>query len=160
LGCHTWFYRKVERTYEEARDIWLNWNQRNIKRWEEITHDPEDEFRKFYELSQEECDHTLAVLKRKQRIVEKGLCRRAIFKNQPDDLEGKLYKLVGENLYCTNDDLPGNIFRVGNYPEDKLFSMEDTARFCREKNIELTREQLLRLNIFWEAHPDGMICFG
>ena len=94
-------------------------------------------------------------------MVEKGLCKLAVMNHQPDDETGQLYRFVEGNLYCTDDTLPHDIFRVGGYPEDLLFDFYDTIRFCRVKNnIELSPQQIGNLRKFWDDYPDGMISFG
>lgn len=161
MGCHTWFYKKVERSYEEAKNIWMEHQKGWIERATEICNNPDDECRLAYDWSQDTCNSFLAVAKRQLQIVEKGLCRVAVMNHQPSDDDGRLYEFVDGNLYCTHKTLPHNIFRIGKYPEDKLFDFYDTIRFCRVKNnIDLSHEQVGKLRKFWDDYPDGMIRFG
>ena len=51
-----------------------------------------------------------------------------------------------------------NLFRVSGYPEDILFSLEETKAFISKNNIEkVFWEDLVE---FWQVYPDGMILFG
>lgn len=64
--------------------------------------------------------------------------------------DGKIWEHVDQH----------DIFRIGGYPEDKLFSYDETENFCVVHNIELDDNQKERLKEFWTEYPDGMIRFG
>ena len=51
-----------------------------------------------------------------------------------------------------------DIFRVGNYPEDVLLSLDDTKQFIKDNDCTDISEKLI--NEFWEKYPNGMIHFG
>lgn len=161
VGCHTWFYKRVERSYEEAKVIYITDSKKTIQRWEEICNNVNDKSRIAYQWTQEQCERNLSILCRQLRMVEKRLCKVAVMNHQPDDENGTQYQFIRGNLYCTNDSLPHNIFRVRNYPEDNLLSFQDTMRFCRVKyNVSLNDDQIERLRKFWYENPDGLIQFG
>lgn len=79
---------------------------------------------------------------------------------QPSDEDGRLYSYINGDLYCTSNELPHDIFRIGGYPNDELFSIMETMRFCNKNNIKLNKDQKTRLQKFWFENPDGMIRFG
>jgi hypothetical protein len=159
MGCHTWFYKKVERSIEEARQKWIEVKKDWIERWKEICNDPNAECRFIFEWSQEYCDWSLSLYERQLRMVEKGLCNMAVMNQQPEDEEGS-YEFVDNILYCNSNNLPHNIFRISGYPEDKLHSIMETMRFCVKNNIKLTKEQKYQLQKFWFENPEGLITFG
>jgi hypothetical protein len=163
MGCHTWFYKKVNRTCEEGKKIWIDNQERFIKDWEEIANNPNDDCRIAYDWSQEYLDWNLKVFKRQLQVVKKGLCGNAVMNNQPCDNEHYLYRYINNTLYGCNDNLPHDTFRIGNYPKDVLFSKKECFNFIKENKEKINyynpnwEEQL---NKFWEQYPDGMICFG
>lgn len=166
MGCHTWFYKKVNRTYEEAKEIWINNQKEIIKRWKEIINNPEDKSRIVYEWTKEFCENYLEVLNRQLKIVQKELCKVAVMNHQPNDKNGKLYQYISNNLYCTSDELPHDYFRIGNYPEDLLFSLEQTLNFLESNNDKIfyswkSKEETIKyLKEFWNQYPNGLIKFG
>jgi hypothetical protein len=165
MGCHTWCHEKVERSIEEARRIYIEKQVKQIERWEEIVNNPQDECRVAYEWSQEIVDFSLAVYKRQLQMVEKGLCNIAVFNHQPD--KGAKY-ISGKGFYRWASDFRGNPFRIGGYPENQLFSYQETLDFIKKYEekyntiVELHEGEngLTFLKEFWDAHPDGMIEFG
>lgn len=52
-----------------------------------------------------------------------------------------------------------DVFKIGDYPEDKLHSIMETMRFCVKNNIKLTKEQKYQLQKFWFENPEGLIIF-
>jgi len=84
------------------------------------------------------------------------------------DSKAKIY-------YVSDKELPHDTFRVDDYPEIKLFSLQETLDFL-EKNDDkirytssifdktdrevLKQRAIERLKDFWEKNPDGMIDFG
>lgn len=64
-------------------------------------------------------------------------------------------KDLGNNIIV---DYWHDLFRIGNYPEDRLYSMEETKAFIEKNNIkDVDWEQLEE---FWRLCPNGMIQFG
>ena len=74
-------------------------------------------------------------------------------------------------IYCNNDDVPHDIFRLGGYPDDILFSFEESKKFIEENRDKIFyggassqaqgEEECLSLLInFWNNNPIGMIDFG
>jgi hypothetical protein len=177
MGCHTWFYRKVNRTLEEARELYIKDHKKSIIRFKEMLNNPEDEVRAAYSWTDENLDHAIKIMERQVQMVEKELCNVAVFNHQPEDHRSRDYEFEKKNntLYCTDDELPHDIFRIGGYPEDRLFSLEETLQYLgshddkigyadtifneTDRNI-LKESAIKRLKKFWEDHPDGMIEFG
>ena len=87
---------------------------------------------------------------------------RPITENEiPSDNCDYSYAEFGESKY-TNVDTPHNLFSIGSYPEQVLFSLEETLEF-----IEKNREKIYfqenwdeQLRDFWAKNPNGIIEFG
>ena len=78
--------------------------------------------------------------------------------------EGMYDSMLGEYVrgkgYFIDVDEYHDLFRVGGYPDDCLFSLDATMKFIQENGCELTEENKVHLHAFWEKYPDGMIRFG
>lgn len=98
------------------------------------------------------------------------------FKNELETLDEKtneqIYQLYNEyyddvtryingNFYVQVDDFH-DCFRKYGYPEDNLFSLEETIKYMYdEKNNCTTYENSIKwVTEFWNKYPDGIICFG
>ena len=161
MSCHTWFKRKTERTYEQAKEKWIVNHKNFLQKWQDVIDNPGSRIRQVYpEWSQEYVEHRQAIYQRQLRMVEKNLCKIAVMNKQPDDEEGELYVYVNGVLYGEDKTCPHDIFRVGQYFKDRLFSLSETIDFCKKKNIILNKKQLSQLSEFWKQHLDGMIEFG
>jgi len=164
MGCHTWFFTKIERTAEEARKIWINDHKKWMDKWKEICDNPNDHARVTYNWSQEYCDYHLEVRKRQLRLVENGFCMQAVFNKQPDD-ENILYRyVVGKGLFADNGKLPHDIFR-SKYTEVQLFSLDQTLKYISDNKNALAfhmseEDTIQALTKFWNEYPNGMIEFG
>jgi hypothetical protein len=53
-------------------------------------------------------------------------------------------------------------FRRGGYPDDRLFSLEETLNYIKDPENKCSVDDYTEdtLKRFWERHPDGMIQFG
>ena len=171
MSCHTWCAKKVDRSIVDARKLWIAKRRKWIKDWQSITYNvlcdengvfmmehPSNEFRSIYpEYTQEKCIWFLKLYKRQLRMVEKGLCNVAVMNDQPEHS----YYRPGKGFFVNLPD-HGNQFRIGNYPEDWLYSREECAEFI-EKNKDKIRfydNTEESLNDFWTKYPDGSIHFG
>lgn len=165
MGCHTWFYKKVNLPLEECKKKVLN----NFEKY--VSWKIQD-----INISEYESDENIHIsIKNTNRIIswiKKGWIKEACYKLLDDvgyyDNKTKIY-------YINNDELPHDIFRIGDYPEIKLFSLQETLDFL-EKNDDkirytssifdktdrevLKQRAIERLKDFWEKNPDGMIDFG
>ena len=169
MGCHTWCYRKIDRTIEEAKQIWLKAQIKSIARWEDIVNNPEDECRVVYEWTQEECQDTLNILKRKLNFVSKGLVKEAFCKHEQSALGERRVWFDSNTKAFYQDTEFHDPFRIWGYPVDFLYSYEECLKYITKfeethgVKIHLyvnpiTGEQSLKK--FWETYPDGQIHFG
>lgn len=158
MGCHTWCARKENRTIEEARRLWIYEREKFIESWIEMINNPEDECRQAYpEWTQEYMEHTLKIYERQLRMVKKGLCNVAVMNQQPEHS----YYIEGKGFFIDCKDF-GNQFRIGGYPEDKIFSKEECLEFIeRNKDkIQFYEKTYEKLDEFWNRYPDGYMHFG
>lgn len=166
MGCHTWCYKKVDITIEEAREIWIKNAKKHIERWTEITNDPNHEMRQedaYPEWDQEYCENHLRISKEQLERVENGIgdkkVETMVMRQQPELSiylgKGKFYIEEG-----THDP-----FRIYGYPTDRLYSYEETLAYIKKYEKEKSVKVELyndgkTLKKFWENNPDGLIEFG
>lgn len=167
MGCHTWMKTKSKYSIEDIRQIWIKQQQEWIDIWKSYTFSKNREYGLFNNLSQEEFERYLSLYERQLRMVKNGNIKSAFVNHLTKDTdEGKLYQLHNGIVYCETKDMPGNIFRVGNYPEDVLLSMDDTMKFIMENKERIYyyngkfEDVVKRLEEFWESNPNGLIEFG
>ena len=158
MGCHTWFYRKLERTQQQAKESCLEGLRREKSLLKEFIVAIENDI-DWSQERKESLIKAIAVLERKIRVVEKNLCQRAVWNNQSDN-EMTMY-VDGKGLFIECDDYR-DLFRKYGYPDDMLFSLEETLEYINnpENYCFTNKDTLIELKEFWEKHPDGMICFG
>lgn len=171
MGCHTWFYRKIEVSYEETKTSLVKSLTENIKVCQEWIDNPNG--KDYLEIKDFYPEWTIGFLweqvdidKRKLSIIEKGLCKEAVMNKYNSGLGVTRY-IKGKGHYQSLDFC--DIFRIGNYPEDILFSFDETMDFI-ERNKEniyhyyynevQKKDYVQQLKDYWNEYPDGMIIFG
>jgi hypothetical protein len=161
MGCHTWFYKKEERSIEEARQKLVEALNRVIEAYTIDRESPEsyyNHFRNAYNKTHAEMDWLVKVIQRQIGMIEKGLCNVAVMRKQ----EGVCRYIPEKGLFVDIDGVH-DVFRIGGYPDDTLFSLEETLKFIEDQGEKVYAkadnwQELLKY--FWEKHPDGMIDFG
>lgn len=168
MGCHTWFYKPIKIEYEIAKKQFLELSTETIVA-----------LKAGYTLNCEySAEQLINIYSRQQRMVEKGLCKVAVMNKYEHQDKVTLY-IPEKNTHYVNVDNYHNIFRIGNYPIDKLFSYNETIQFIEsnkdkvyshlgwidEKNTfgkydEMINIWEIKLQSFWDKYPDGMIDFG
>lgn len=163
MGCHTWFYRKDNRTIEEARQIFIDLCKQSIIQWDEMLDNQNDECRLAYKWTDQDCINQINILKRWIRIVEKGLCNVAVMNKQPEHC---IY-IQEKGFFITDDSMTHDLFRIGHYPKNKLFSFKETMKFIEDNKNKVyslhsigDSDHVQLLMEFWANYPDGMILFG
>lgn len=169
MGCHTWFHKKINVSYEEARDSLVKKYKSNIELTQKWIDNPNDDeyvdMLKYYEYyTIEYLTEQNEIDRRKLRMVESGYCKEAVMRKYDNNTIDKFnvyhyIKNVGMFVDCEYH----NLFRIPGYPEDMLFSLEETIEFIKiNKNFIYwyANDWEKRLNEFWEKYPDGMITFG
>ena len=85
-----------------------------------------------------------------------------------NELYERVKHVPGKGTYVTKNGIHHhNLFRIHNYPVDKLFSLEETLKFIEDHKSEITyyhdsetKTFMELLEGFWKEFPDGMIDFG
>ncbi len=159
MGCHTWFYKKVNLSLEDAtkKVVSMLENANNSANEYLLTKD-------FDTFSKESLEEWVYYNNRILSWIRKGWIRSAIYKLLDDGIYIK-----DKNSYYIDCDEDHDIFRIGGYPEDVLFSMDETLEFI-EKNKDLIygyhtntvsgKNWKEQLEDFWVKYPDGNIHFG
>lgn len=165
MGCHTWAYKKIATPPFEAmkKKVLRVYSQsiKNTQKWIDNPQDPEclDTFGYYSDWTIEDLKRWQAIGKRKIRLIESGFCKNAVI-NKYCEHSPSLTMNHNGTLYTKVEF--GNMFRKYGYPNDKLFSLEQTLDYINNPNnkcvvYDNTIEELKK---FWNKYPDGMIKFG
>lgn len=164
MGCHTWFYKQVERTVEEAREIALKIQQKTLSRWLDMDYktDPSCIAYGWNELTVAE---TIFEETARLRQIESGDLY-AVWSNQPDGDGVNYYNPMTGKFYVNDPDVH-DLIRVGNYPEIRFFSFEEIYRWILDHRKDLhfntsriTVQEVEAVKNYFETNPNAMVCFG
>ena len=158
MGCHTWFYRKIERTQEEAKQSCLRLLRKSEKLNLNILANRNYNGLDWSNWTESELIKHDSYLKRQIRMVDNNFCQRAVWNHQDD--ENLTEYIDGKGFYMETDF--HDTFRKYGYPEDRLFSLQETLDYINnpENNCTIYENTIEKLEEFWNKYPDGMIEFG
>ena len=171
MGCHTWFYRKLNVEEEEILPAVIELFEDNIKFWNNYLYDKNslgdylEVIQETYpEIDDEYAKKSITICERKIRMITNGLCKEAVRNKYCESLKSVTRYMTGKGFFISQG-TTHDVFRKYGYPEDTLFSYEETINYIEDiKNechlyitLEETKEKLKN---FWDMHPDGMIDFG
>lgn len=168
MGCHTWFYKKInpQPTYDEVRKKVLGgFIKDNIDLYQKMVDGTLDEDIKdaYPEWNEEMGRKYLPIFDRMKTMIEGGYCKVAVCNRYEhiNSLVNMTQYINGEFFISTNS-LPHDVFRRHDYPEDKLFSLEDTMNYISKWKDKISFSENWEDNVkkFWSENPDGMIEFG
>lgn len=171
MGCHTWFFKRADPqpTWEEVKNFKLDYIDRSIELHQQMidgTLDP-DMAEAYPEWNKECGERYIPIYERMRRMVEKDLCKLAVCHGYSYNDNLTHFSNEKEVFYYEDNTLPHDLFRIGGYPDDLLFSFEETLDFIERYNKKYDYEVkfdrldgMQRLKDFWNEHPDGMIHFG
>jgi hypothetical protein len=165
MGCHTWFYKKVEDniSYDDIRDVVYNdyLDVVNINKGL-LSGDIDDYIKEMYsDISVDHINNSLLIAERMCRMIQNNFCKVAVCKRFR--YKNNLTDFTNNSFYYTNDKLPHDLFRIGGYPEDILFSLEDTYKFIESNKDKIYFNIVVwedKIKTFWKDNPNGMIKFG
>jgi len=158
MGCHTWFYRKIERTQEEAKQSCLRGLRKSEKLNLNILANRNYNGLDWSDWTESELIKHDSYLKRQIKMVKNNFCQRAVWNHQND---GNLTEYIdGKGFYMEIGF--HDTFRKYGYPEDRLFSLQETLDYINnpENDCTIYENTIERLKEFWNKYPDGMIEFG
>lgn len=156
MGCHTWFFKKENLTLEECKKVVI----KNLNSGLEYASDCLLEKNHKILFIEQEIKDWIKYNNRLLEWISKDWLQESCYRLLTNI---NFYDKKTKNYYVTNESLPHDIFRIGDYPEDKLFSLEETFIFIennKEKIHRYNKNWQKRLEEFWEKYPDGMIEFG
>lgn len=166
MGCHTWFYKKIEKpSFDEMKEIVLTTYKTTINNLDRWINNPLDE--EYLEMLSVYSDWTMDIIikwrdaeLRRVRMIENGYCKQAVV-NKYCSFHEDILVPVGDNIYCDVDGYH-DLFRKYGYPDTELFSLQETLNYIDDVNNEcvvydFTKDKLVE---FWTKYPDGMIDFG
>lgn len=154
MGCHTTFYKPVNLTYEQAKELAiaeLNKRLEQITKFNKKVKNPEGtELKTDIYLSK--------FYKRWIKRIEsnKPIWKAAVWKFQKENP-------INNNFYLRLEDFH-DCFRVGwDLDGRQLTSLKETLEFCTEykDRINFDRDTWLEeVEQFWQLYPEGIIDLG
>lgn len=166
MGCHTWFYKKIENISDDnVRKTVIKGIQSELDFLDKLINDRNSLDKKLLE-SYPEWTPGYA----KENITHWNKVMDSVKNNTIDkeelydyycDWDSDLIDFVeGRGWYKQTE--YHDIFRKYGYPEDKLFSLEETLSYINntENNCDVYDYTNEKLKEFWNKYPDGMIYFG
>lgn len=162
MGCHTWFYRKIERTQKEANESCIKGLKKSRNLSWKIFNNPTGYAGINWEedcgSTRESCLKSISVSNRKIKAIYNGYYQRAVWNHQRD--RNLTEYIDGKGLYIETGF--HDTFRKYGYPEDRLFSLQETLDYINnpENDCTIYENTIERLKEFWNKYPDGMITFG
>ena len=145
MGCHTWFYRKIERTQEEAKQSCLRGLRKSEKLNLNILANRNYNGLDWSDWTESELIKHDSYLKRQIKMVNNNFCQRAVWNHQND--ENLTEYIEGKGLYIEDTGFH-DVFRRGDYPEDRLFSHEETIKYLEDN------DSIITYGYFQRSHQD------
>ena len=171
MGCHTWFYKKMETqpTLQECKDMVIRILQEEIQSCQDYIdgkEDDEDMLRIWEQYDpQELLKEYRESLNRVNNNDEEFIFEEATHVIYMKDWEAGVVIYHKGDFYVSARNLPHDIFRTWGYPEDVLESYEDFENFIATHDYALSQYDTLEetkqaMKKFWDDYPDGLVEFG
>lgn len=185
MGCHTWFYKKIQDPSSEeiistvgnrCRKE-LDFLERLISSRHEIDEElletypewtPEwavsmkDAWNKIYDFVNGGELNTKELPEAFNAFFDEGMSRESILAFLYEMWTTELTSFVEGKGWFEDTDEFHDVFRKHGYPDDKLFSLQETLDYISNPDNNCTTYEWTndRLIEFWEKYPNGMIIFG
>lgn len=169
MGCHTWFYKKIEGpTNEEVKTKLLERIDKEIDFLERLVVNrssiDEDLLEAYPEWTPEYAQQQFPYWEElRSKIIngEMGISELCDLYSEMSFDEITEY-VEGRGWFVSSRELPHDVFRKHGYPEDRLFSLEESLAYINnpENKCVVYEETVEDLEKFWKEHPEGMINFG
>lgn len=166
MGCHTWFYRKIDGpSPENVRGDLVKYFKESISFYDILEKSPEKIDEDYSWIFEAITPEQIAAERDELLFLYQLLVSGEMTELHSYELWCSFYTsqtryVDGKGWFCYDDDLPHDLFRIGDYPEDLLFSLEETMSFIENKNCTTYDNTQKSLEKFWDEFPDGMISFG
>ena len=161
MGCHTWFYKPTVKTTEEIKELVLSYIESEI----DLFSNPDYKARLLDHYSG---IYTPQSIEYNLKFYSKWLLRikskrpiwfAAIYSDVFHYKFGCLTKYYKGILYEESEQ--HDIFRVHDYPNDKLLSFNDVVNFCKKRGIDLPQHDCDKIAQWFLTAPEGgLIKFG
>lgn len=177
MGCHTWYYTKSPLTYADAKRSVIDNYTSEINSYQsyldgtadaittKIVEDTKKSWFRYYNKPMD-IERYISSYKRKIRLIEKGLCKNAVCERftNTDTNDSVKWHAPTQTFYWDRNVKYHDVWRCYGYPDDKLFSWNETKTFIRNNIDKCKFGDFIRtiryIKKFWDDFPDGMICFG
>jgi hypothetical protein len=168
MGCHTWFYKKIDGpSGEELKDTLLEKVNSELNFLNRLINDrgsiDQDLLECYPEWTPEYAQKNMGYWESLKSNIESNMSISEMSDLLCEMTYGEITDYIEDKgWFVSSDELPHDVFRKYGYPEDRLFSLEETLAYIRDPKNECVvydhTEELLEK--FWKEHPEGMINFG
>lgn len=176
MGCHTWFsyQAEVQPTYEEIREKYIEFLKKDMGYYERYISGTlsDNETWLFDEKSGntiEKSTKYIEIIKRVIRRIENRTCKLATMLHAGYNSCVDLEYCKRNGMWYKDADIC-DIFRIGNYPEDELLSLQEVLDFFEKHNDKISwggvpdiigKENVIkRMEDFFNTYPNGRVRFG
>ena len=164
MGCHTWLHRKIDLTLDKAKKLLIKLHKNIIDDYLEMSEEEYNNLKDEYPYMYDSKEELIKLYWRRiKRIQNPNINPDTVF-HRLAIMGNKVRRYNGRNTfeYCESD-FSGSPFRVKGYPEDLLYSLEETLNSIKkyeEQNTCTVEMNIEYLKEFWNKYPDRMINFG
>lgn len=167
MGCHTWFYKKIDSpSDDEVKKNILERCNEEIDFLNRLVNDREsiDEglLHTYPEWTPEFGESEKEFwLNLKDSIETNTITQEEIYDYYTSWSEDLIEYVEGKGFYVECGDFH-DVFRRYGYPEDQLFSLEESLEYINSpiNDCTVNVDTIERLKVFWDKYPDGLIEFG
>lgn len=181
MGCHTWFFKKIEsptsevivKFVKERVSEELDFLNRLINDRESIDVDLLEIYPEWdIEYAKKNIPIWEAIYDFANGVkIDFSIFPEYFFPDVPEDelleslyssfMPGIITFIKGRGWYSECDDYH-DVFRKYGYPENMIFSLEETLEYIKDPKNECVVYDYTerRIREFWEKYPNGMINFG
>lgn len=168
MGCHTWFYTKInpQPSWEDIKEDNKDRILKEIKCLETIIDRTMDEelLEAYPEWTKEYGEkHIVIAQEELEDLLNTDNDKLKYYYRYKSNVLGTLTVYdKNKNLFYNNNNMPHGLFRIGGYPDDRLFSLEETLAYLdKNKEFITTYDYTIEsVTKFWNENPEGLIEFG
>jgi hypothetical protein len=160
MGCHTWFFRKIESPPKETIiKVVGEFISKELDFLNRLINDRESIDNNLLESYPEK--NIQFLLDEQNRLNNGSMSDEELNDYYCSQASNLIEYVEGRGFYSDGTGFH-DLFRKHGYPDDKLFSYEETLAYINDPKNECTVCDWTndKLKEFWEKFPDGMIQFG
>ena len=166
MGCHTWFYKKIKGPTKQEAAVYVEAQlKKEIEFYDRLINDrgsfDEELLETYHEWTPEYGESRKSDMNVLISKIQSGFFTEDwIFEMYLASKMSVSRYVPKRGWFISSDELPHDLFRIHNYPEDTLHSLSETLAFIKEHGCTTYEWTDKKLKEFWVKHPDGMIDFG